>query len=477
VNAVEFPPAERVNLFGNLTRGELIGAALATGVFGVGVMVGDLIPSAMVTVLIVVWTFTPTRRRPLRLTVPAALRWRLRRDRTWSAPLTGQSHGPTFLRDVEIRLATEQAGSAPIGVVVSQRAFTVMCTVDRAALTFASESEQGQALASWGEVLGALCVERNTELTAERVGWTDLHRAADPAALVRYHEASGVEGPATGDYNEHLASFGTLAASHDVVVWATVTQAGRFRIARRAGLRGSVAEVMSSAAIRAGATLRGELEDRGFAVGPLMSPAEVGRVITHAIDPYRPADPPTRRERFALAERAIPESQVSVERDTVMVDRAYHRCFAVLWPTVAVHGSWLWKPLAVDGPKITTTVFEPVPPSRADRQRDSRRSIGSRNNVSAASEGDGHVRFKNLKKVDALQRAERSVSEGHGELDAYMLIVVSAQSREQLDRRCQTLRRRLRESGHASLRELSGEHDRALAAALPIGARVGAENS
>ena len=55
--------------------------------------------------------------------------------------------------------------------------------------------------------------------------------------------------------------------------------------------------------------------------------------------------------------------------------------------------------------------------------------------------------------------------------------VVHIQSREQLDRRCQTLRRRLRESGHASLRELSGEHDRALAAALPIGARVGAENS
>ena len=74
-------------------------------------------------------------------------------------------------------------------------------------------------------------------------------------------------------------------------------------------------------------------------------------------------------------------------------------------------------------------------------------------------------------------RAERAVSEGHGELDAYMLIVVSASSREDLDRRCQSLRRRLRECGHASVRELSGEHDRGLAAALPLGMRVGAENS
>jgi len=168
---------------------------------------------------------------------------------------------------------------------------------------------------------------------------------------------------------------------------------------------------------------------------------------------------------------------VTVERDMVMVDRAYHRAFAVQWPSVALHASWLWKPLAIDGPKVVTTVFEAVPPSRADRQRDSRRSIGSRNNAAAATERDGHVRVKNVRKVDALHRAERAVSEGHGELDAYMLIVVSASSRVELDRRCLTLRRKLRECGHASVRELSGEHDRALAAALPLGMRPGAENS
>ena len=65
-----------------------------------------------------------------------------------------------------------------------------------------------------------MCVERQTELTAERVGWTDLHRAADPAALVRYHDLHGVAGPASADYRDHLATFGTLAAEHDVVVWA-----------------------------------------------------------------------------------------------------------------------------------------------------------------------------------------------------------------------------------------------------------------
>ena len=94
---------------------------------------------------------------------------------------------------------------------------------------------------------------------------------------------------------------------------------------------------------------------------------------------------------------------MTVQRDAVMVDRAYHRAFAVEWPSVACTASWLWKPLAIDGPKVVTTVFEPVPPSRLTAS-DSRRSIGSRNNAAAAAEGDGHVRVKNVRKVDALHR-------------------------------------------------------------------------
>ena len=52
VSDVEFPPTERVNLFGNFSRGELIGAAAATAVFGVGVVIGQLVPSLVLTVLI-----------------------------------------------------------------------------------------------------------------------------------------------------------------------------------------------------------------------------------------------------------------------------------------------------------------------------------------------------------------------------------------------------------------------------------------
>ena len=205
MSGIEFPPSERVNLFGDFTRGELVGAAAATAVFGVGVMSGQLVLAVAIAAAIVVWTFAPTRRRPFRVIVPAAVRWSLRRDRTWSAPMRGVPSMPTFLRGTQVRLTKGEDGESPIGVVTCGRSYTVMFSVDRAALTFSSDSEQAQALTGWGEVLGALCVERQSELTAERVGWTDLHRAADPAALVRYHDAHGVAGPASADYREHLA--------------------------------------------------------------------------------------------------------------------------------------------------------------------------------------------------------------------------------------------------------------------------------
>lgn len=474
MSTIEFPPAERVSLVGDFTRGELIGAGSATAVFGVGAMGGRLLAAIVVSAAILAWTFVPTRRRPLRIIVPAALRWRLRRDRTWSAtirPSASPPKLPSFLRGVDLEVVNGLDGS-PVGVVANRDSYTVMFEVSRPALTYVSPAEQTHALAEWGEVLTGLCVERNSELVAERVGWTDVHRAADPAALQRHHVERGVAGPATADYEDYLGRFGTLAAHHEVVVWATVTRPGRFRVAKRLGLSGSPGEVMCAAAVHAGEALRTELAGRRFTTSPLWTPAQIGRSVTRALDPYGPLEALSERERFDLAERVGPESHVDVERDVVGVDRALHRVFAVTFPTTPVDALWMWQPLAVPGPKIVTTVFEPVAPSRADRERDSRRSVGTRNNRAAAGERDGHVKVGNLRKVDALHRAERAVADGHAELDGYCLVTISGRTRGELDRNCQRLRQAIRQAGRGAVRELSGNHDFGLAAALPIGAHV-----
>jgi hypothetical protein len=319
VSTIEFPPAERVSLVGDFTRGELIGAGSATAVFGVGAMGGRLLAAIVVSAAILAWTFAPTRRRPMRIIVPAALRWRLRRDRTWSAtirPSASPPQLPSFLRGVDLEVVNGLDGS-PVGVVANRDSYTVMFEVSRPALTYVSPAEQTHALAEWGEVLTGLCVERNSELVAERVGWTDVHRAADPAALQRHHVERGVAGPATADYEDYLGRFGTLAAHHEVVVWATVTRPGRFRVAKRLGLSGSPGEVMCAAAVHAGEALRTELAGRRFTTSPLWTPAQIGRSVTRALDPYGPLE--------ALSGN---------------VKQFWPQCDVLIWPHLVGVGSW-----------------------------------------------------------------------------------------------------------------------------------------
>ena len=81
----------------------------------------------------------------------------------------------------------------------------------------------------------------------------------------------------------------------------------------------------------------------------------------------------------------------------------------------------------------------------------------------------GRVRTTDKRKTQALQSAEQAVAAGHQELDGYGLIVISARTPQDLNRRCQMLRQKLRETGRAGVRELTGQHDIGFAAALPLG--------
>lgn len=128
----------------------------------------------------------------------------------------------------------------------------------------------------------------------------------------------------------------------------------------------------------------------------------------------------------------------------------------------------MWKPLGMDGPKVVTVVFEPIAPSRADARREALTTRAASNNTMVAI-SRGRVRTTDRRKTQALQSAEQAVAAGHQELDGYGLIVMSARTPQDLDQRCQLMRQKLRETGRAGLRELTGLHDDGFAAALPLG--------
>ena len=228
---------------------------------------------------------------------------------------------------------------------------------------------------------------------------------------------------------------------------------------------------MLAAAVAVGRQVGQELTQRGFTVGPMLSPAELGRMIVQAGDPFETRREDTSpRERFALPERSGP-NHTTVERHHLAIDGAYHRVFSIAWPRTQVDADWLWKPLGMEGPKVVTVVFEPVAPSRADARREALTTRATSNNSMIAI-SRGRIRTTDRRKTQALHSAEQAVAAGHQELDGYGLIVVSARTPQDLNRRCQMLRQKLRETGRAGVRELTGQHDVGFAAALPLGIYV-----
>ena len=472
-NLVAWPPEEKVKLIGTLSRPEVIGAGLAVAVAVVGIIAQQSVVAVAVIVPVLTWTFARVRGMPLRTRTTIRVRWwSSRRRRVWTAPIRTKCGAAPCLRDVRLLMTVDPTGDRPVAAVVAAGAgsYTVVFDVDGSSLAFLQAADQSSRFAAWGTVLGSLCTTDDRTLTAARIAWVDLHQAADPGALVAYHQLHGTPGPASGDYVAHLDGLGATGAAHRVLVAVTLTRAGQLRTARQDGLTGTVEEIMMAATVNVAGDVASRLTTAGYRCGPLLTPAEIGRVIVEAGDPFAARrDTLTTLERFAVAERYGPE-QITLERHQLAIDGAYHRVFALTWPKIAVAQDWMWRPLGVEGPKIVTTVFEPIPAHRAAMHREAL-TTRAESNVSIIA-ARRRVRTIDRRKTAALHAAERKVSDGHQELDGYALVVITARTPVDLARRCQLLRQRLHESGRAGLRELTGEHDVGWAAALPIGLHI-----
>jgi hypothetical protein len=439
----------------------------------VGIAAGMLLGAAASAVPVLTWTFAQHRGVPIRTRVTARLRWLARRKRVWSMPIRARSGVPPCLRGVRLLLATDTtARHQPVAGVVQAPggAYTVVFPVATASLAFLAADEQSSRFAGWGAVLGSLCVSDDTTVGADRVAWVDIHRGGNPDALVAFHRDAGVPGPASVGYGAWISGQDAAGSAHRVLVAVTLSRARQLQPARRNGFGGSIVDTMMAATIHVADELAGQLTAAGYVCDPLLTPADLGRVLVEAGDPFATRhDERTTRERFAMAERCGPQ-QVTVHRHHVSIDGAEHRVFALAWPKIAVAGDWLWKPLGGDGPKIVTTVFEPIPAFRANATRDALTTRAASNNVIAAL--SGRVRSIDRRKADALAAAERKVSDGHQELDGYCLVDIAAPNADELARRCQLLRQTLYEAGRAGVRELTGVHDFGWAAALPLGIYV-----
>ena len=466
---VDWPPATEKKLGGVFSWGDVAGVS-AAGCSGLvlALILGQVLVGLVVMVALLAVTLLSLGGVRVRVRFAHRVRWWLRRDRQWVAPLrSGRFQAPMFA-GLSFTAFVQRGQEGSVGVVRSsrQQSCTVAISTRLPSTILAAPTEQQLAVRQWGEVLAELCRERfSAELAPTRVAWTDLHSAADPRAHVAFHDAHGVAGPLSADYATHVANFGRVAAAHEVLVTVTVTWSRVYRAAKSLRLSGSKEDQLAEAAVLAGADVASALRLRGYEC-ELLNAAEWARKVMRALDPFGREPEPSNRERFGVPERTSPDS-VEVTRGAVACDGAWHRSYYMQGPQTKVPVWWMQPVLATEGPKVVTTVFEPLAPSRADSDRDARRVTAK----SASTWGSlqGMLRAKDTKKVAALTAADAAVAAGHQELDVYALVVLSARNVDGLDRRAAQLQAALRQAGRGQVRECTGVQDGGLVAALPLG--------
>lgn len=477
-----FPPAERTKFLLGLTRSQtiVVGVVIMTITVATALdalWVGALASLPVLFVGLVSWHGRPLRER---LSTRLGFWWRLRRRNVaWSAPITGaagRGSQPACLKGVSLRLAEpreEWAVGEPVGVVQARNNLSIVLPVSGPQMALLGEEETDEHLAAFGDVLSSICGERS-ERAISRLSWTDVHAAADPRSLMRHHQAAGVSGPATEEYRAHIGKVAGTAADHRVFVAVTVDRSALKVHASRTTTRSASAKDLMTVIVDEGLALARELDQRGFTVGRPLSPLGLSRLIRQLGDPFAPVPlVPTLSERLSLPEKGQegPE-QITAQRLSVSIDGALHRAYQLRWPARPVSGDWLRTLLtAAGGPKFTTVVFEPVPPSRSARRLSTEMARSSSNNEVQARR-KGRVTAKGNAQLAALKAREDELVDGHAELDTLAIVVVSARDEAELDERSKALERAAQRCGGARVRPLDTRHDVGWAAALPIGLRV-----
>ena len=473
-----FPPHERTKFLLGLTRSQTITVGAAIAVVTVAAAAGAVLIGAVIAAPVLAGGLMSLGGVPVRSRATNALRFRWRRWRrtdAWSAPLVGHGTLAPCLIGVSLRLAEprdEWAVGEPVGVVQARNNLSIVLPVVGPQMALLGEQETDDHLAAFGDVLASVCGERSERAIA-RLSWTDVHGAADPEALARFHRDRGVAGPATDEYREYIGRVAGAAADHAVYVTVTVDRSSRRAHGSRTG-RSVVGSSLATVVVDEALALARELGHRGFDVGRPLSPLGLSRLLRQLGDPFSPTPlVPTLAERLALPEKGQEgPSQITAHRLFVSIDGAVHRAYQLRWPARSVAGDWMRTLLAAaGGPKFTTVVFEPIAPSRSVRRLSTEMARSSSNNEVQARR-KGRVTAKGDAQLAALKARESELIDGHAEMDSYAVIVVSARTEEELDERSMALERAAQRCGGARVRPLDTQHDIGWAAALPIGLRV-----
>ncbi len=329
---------------------------------------------------------------------------------------------------------------------------------------------QDELIAQWGIALQAFIDER-TPISSVRwsewaapAGLDDHHKwlkeQRSPDALLEVEE----------HYHQLLREAGSQVTRHETLVSVSV-DANLIRLRRkdRADRMGKAIRLLLAEMRLFGQRLEGA---QLVVHGPL-SPQEWARAMRLRLDPSCRAALDNRVRQLGVEAGACqPENaapMAAVQRWTSwQSDDAWHRAFYISeWPRLDVGSGWLAPLIGFDSAVRSFTVFfEPIAPSQ------SRRSI--RREASKISADSSH-RAKHGMRVGAdyrraatdVESREEELVAGYGEVSYAGIVAVTAATEDELDEATDSIIMSASRVG-LELRPLSGRHDAAVCATLPL---------
>ncbi|HTW97255.1 MAG TPA: SCO6880 family protein, partial [Acidimicrobiales bacterium] len=341
----------------------------------------------------------------------------------------------------------------------SGRACSVTFALSGPRFGLADPESQARAIASWGQLLGALARDgaiSKLQLT-ERVAPDDL------STQWRFLAGAEAATPASkATYRDQLESLAGRVLRHEVLLTAIL---GR---SRRTELASSVAAES--------AHLADQLAAAGFSARPLGA-AELAAVLRSILDPDgagvfdsarpagRDAGPPC---AAALAPRAWRSRFGSVRTDS-----ALHACFeTVAMPRLAVGPEWAWPLVLADHPLRRRTLSLHIDLARPEAaiRRAERAVVAQESDEALRSRFGFRSGARQAQAHEAALSRESELAAGFADARFALLVSVSGSSEDELAECCRAVVAGGAKS-HVELRRAYGQQARALVATLPLGVR------
>lgn len=486
-----FAAFHRAGLFGGMPPSLLI--TLSVGVIAgwLAVIAHAPLPVAVVPLVVCgAVGFGRWRGRPLHDLLPRLIVWsvrRLLRRHRWCrpVPLLVDGHLPAALPRplaglelVEVDRPWMITGQPPgvVGVVHDRTAGTVTAELPVAGngqFSLADPITQDTHVELWGLALAGFCREHGPVTRVTWHDWTSPGAVDDHLQQIRARRVDEADTPARQSYLTVIEQAAPTAVRHEVLVEVTVDIRRVHTKHRRPGgnLEAAVDVLVEELRLFAA-----RAEHAGLVVGAPLDTAAIIQATRLRSDPQLIGVLPALSRSLAAAARKAPGEfgPLAVEErwGHIRVDGAVHRSWwFARWPRRDVPAGWLDRLLFnIPATRSVTVVFEPIAPSRSDRDIDKETVTRDTNTDDRVRRGF-RVRAADRKAARDVTTRETELNAGYPELAYVGLLTVTTPDVDELDRVARQVEQTAAQTG-IELHPLYGSQSAGWVSSLPLGRTI-----